>query len=133
MIRQVLHSKIHMPAVTGAHPDYMGSITIDAELLDACGMRVNDVVLIGNCRTGARFETYIFRGEPGSRKIEINGAAAHLVEVGDRLIILHFAWMDDAEYADHHPTVLLMNADNTVHDTIHYDPSPTSAVTTSPR
>jgi len=122
MLRRVIHSKIHMATVTSVRPDYSGSITIDADLLDSCGMRVNDAVLIGNCRNGKRFETYIFRGEPGSGAIEINGAAAHLAEVGDQVIILHFALVDEAEYAKHRPTVLLMRDDNTVERIIYYDP-----------
>jgi hypothetical protein len=64
-----------MATVTAALPNYIGSITIDADLLDGCGMRVNDQVAIANCRNGARLETYIVRGEPGSKKIELNGAA----------------------------------------------------------
>ena len=124
MLRKVLHSKLHMPRVTDANPEYMGSITIDAELLDACGMRVNDAVLVANCRNGARFETYIFRGEPGGREIIVNGAAAHLVERGDALIILHFAWMDEGEYAQHHPRVLIFNEGNDIVDTLTYDPHP---------
>ncbi len=122
MLRKVLHSKIHMPAVTTARPDYIGSITIDADLLEASGMRVNDAVEIANCRNGERFETYIFRGEPGSRVIEVNGAAAHKVEKGDRLIIMHYAYITDAEYEQLAPRVLLMNEDNTVADTITYLP-----------
>ena len=112
-----------MATCTAANPDYMGSITIDADLLDETGMRVNDAVLVANCRTGARFETYIFRGEPGSRKMEVNGAAAHLVEPGDRLIVLHFALLDEAEYAAHRPKVLLMGEDNLVDEIIYYEPS----------
>ncbi len=112
-----------MATVTEARPDYVGSITIDADLLAACGMRVNDVVLIGNCRNGKRFETYIFHGEPGSGIIAVNGAAAHLVEEGDQLIILHFAFMDDAEYTAHHPKVLIMNDDNTIRELIRYNPN----------
>lgn len=123
MLRKVLHSKIHMATCTGASPDYMGSITIDEDLLDASGMRISDAVLIGNCRTGARFETYIFAGQRGSRVIEVNGAAAHLVEKGDRLIILHFALLTEDEYAAHRPTVLIMDPDNTVHQTMRYKPS----------
>ncbi|MFW5653836.1 MAG: aspartate 1-decarboxylase [Planctomycetota bacterium] len=126
MLRKVVHSKLHMPRVTDANPDYMGSITIDAELLDACGMRVNDAVLVANCRNGARFETYIFRGEPGKREIVVNGAAAHLVERGDALIILHFALVDDAEYAQHRPRVLLMGDRNEILDTLIYEPQPTA-------
>jgi len=122
MLRKVLHSKIHMARVTAALPDYVGSVTIDADLLEACGMRVSDAVAIANCRNGERFETYIFRGEPGSKKIEVNGAAAHLVEVGDKLIIMHYALMDDAEYRRHHPKVLVIGDGNRVERTVRYDP-----------
>lgn len=122
MLRKVLHSKIHMAAVTAALPDYVGSITIDADLLAACGMRVNDAVTIANCRNGERFETYIFRGEPGSGCIEINGAAAHLVEVGDEIIIMHYALMSDEEYASHRPKVLLMGRRNRVAKIVRYEP-----------
>lgn len=124
MLREVLHSKIHMATVTGAKPHYVGSITIDADLLDACGMRVNDRVLVSNCRNGNRLETYIFRGEPGSGVIELNGAAAHLFEVGDKAIIMHFALMTDEEYASNRPTVLIMNDDNTVRETMRYEAHP---------
>lgn len=123
MLRKVLHSKIHMAVVTAARPDYVGSITIDAELLDACGMRVNDAVLVANCRNATRFETYIFRGSPGSRSIEVNGAAAHLVEPGDKVIVLHFALMNDDEYATHRPRVLVMHDNNTIKERIRYEPS----------
>ena len=85
MLRKVLHSKIHQATVTAARPDYVGSITIDRRLLDATGMRVSDAVTVANCRNGERFETYIFLGEAGSGKIEVNGAAAHLVEPGDKV------------------------------------------------
>lgn len=121
MFREVLHSKLHRATVTAALPDYIGSITIDAELLAQSGMRVNDKVLVTNCRNGERFETYIFRGEPGSRKIEVNGSAAHLVEPGDLVIIMHFALMDDREYAANRPKVLIMGEKNSVRDVMHYD------------
>lgn len=121
MLRQVLHSKIHMARCTAAKPDYVGSITIDADLLEACGMRVNDKVLIANCRNGERLETYIFRGERGSGCIELNGAAAHLVEPGDKLIVMHFAFMTDDEYRTHRPKVLLMRDDNTIDRIVYYE------------
>lgn len=121
MLREVLHSKIHRAAVTKALPEYVGSITIDADLLRQCGMRVNDKVLISNCRNGERFETYIFKGKKGSRCIEINGAAAHLVEPGDRVIIMHYALMTDKEYKKHKPKVLLMNERNEVERVMRYD------------
>lgn len=122
MLREVLHSKIHMATVTAAKPHYVGSITIDADLLAACGMRVNDRVLVSNCRNGNRLETYIFRGEPGSGAIELNGAAAHLFEPGDKAIIMHYALMTDEEYEANHPAVLIMNDDNTIRETMHYHP-----------
>ena len=124
MLRKVLHSKIHMATVTAALPDYVGSITIDADILDAVGMRVNDAVLVADCRNGNRFETYIFEGERGSGRIEINGAAAHLVEPGDMVIIMHMALMSDEEYASNRPRIALMNDDNTVAEVIRYEPGP---------
>jgi aspartate 1-decarboxylase len=111
-----------MPRVTAARPDYVGSVTIDAQMLDACGMRVSDAVEVANCRTGDRFETYIFRGEPGSRVIEVNGAAARLVEPGDPLIIMHYALMSDDEYRAHRPRVLVFGEGNTIERTLSYQP-----------
>lgn len=124
MLRKVLHSKIHMARITAASPAYIGSITIDEDLLEACGMRVNDAVEVANCRNGERFETYIFRGERGSKTIQVNGAAAHLVEIGDPLIIMHYALMNDDEYRRHHPRVLIMGPQNDILDTMRYDPGP---------
>lgn len=121
MLREVLHSKLHRATVTAALPDYVGSITIDAALLDRVGMRVNDKVLVTNCRNGERFETYIFRGEAGSGKIEVNGAAAHLVEPGDLVIVMHFALMDDNERARHRPKVLIMGPANQVREEMFYE------------
>lgn len=122
MLRKVLHSKLHMARVTAAKPDYIGSITIDADFLEACGMRVNDAVEVANCRNGERFETYIFRGEPGSKCIELNGAAAHLVEVGDQLIIMHYAYLTDEQYAQNSPRVLIFGEGNRVEKVMRYEP-----------
>ncbi len=121
MFREVLHSKLHRATVTAALPDYIGSITIDEDFLEACGMRVNDKVLVSNCRNGERFETYIFKGRRGSRAIEVNGAAAHCVERGDLVIIMHYALMSDEEYAAHRPKVLLMGEGNSVKEVMRYD------------
>jgi aspartate 1-decarboxylase len=112
-----------MAQVTAARPDYVGSITIDEDLLDACGMRVNDMVAIANCRNAERFETYIFKGARGSGCIEVNGAAAHLVEAGDKVIIMHYAWMTDDEYRVNRPKVLIMAPGNKVEKMIRYEPS----------
>ncbi|MEM7754205.1 MAG: aspartate 1-decarboxylase [Planctomycetota bacterium] len=122
MLREVLHSKIHMATVTAAKPDYVGSITIDADLLASIGLRVSDKVLVANCRNGERFETYVFRGEPGSGAIELNGAVALLCEPGDKVIVMHFALMDDAEYAGHRPKVVIPTAENAVGKVLHYEP-----------
>lgn len=124
MLRAVLHSKIHMATVTRARPDYVGSITIDADLLDAVGMRVSDMVMVSNCRNGERFETYVFLGERGSGAIELNGAAALLVEPGDRVIVMHYAWMSDAEYDEHRPKVALVDEANRLQRVIRYEPGP---------
>ncbi len=118
MIRKVLHSKIHQAVVTEARPDYQGSLTIDANLLEQTGIRPNDAILVANCETGSRFETYVFRGEPGSGIIGINGAAAHLASPGDRVIIIHWAHMSEEEAQQHLPHVLLMTHDNTVADSM---------------
>ncbi|MEO0483296.1 MAG: aspartate 1-decarboxylase [Planctomycetota bacterium] len=124
MLRPVLYSKIHMAAVTQANPDYEGSITIDADLLEATDLRISDRVLVANCRNGERFETYIFRGEPGSGAIEVNGAAAHKVEPGDKVIILHFAQMTDDEYRLHRPKVAMVTEDNELRELLRYEPGP---------
>ena len=86
MFRKLLHSKIHQAVVTEARPDYQGSLTVDASLLEQCGMRANDAILIANCETGARFETYLFRGEPGSGVIGVNGAAAPRRAMASKLL-----------------------------------------------
>lgn len=122
MLREVLHSKIHMATVTGAKPNYVGSITIDADILETIGLRVNDKVTVANCSNGARLETYVFRGEPGSRAIELNGAAARLVNEGDKVIILHFALVSDDEYKAHRPKIAIMGEGNRIEKTMHYEP-----------
>lgn len=122
MLRGVLHSKIHMATVTAVNPDYSGSLGVDRAILEAAGLRSHDAVLVGNCRTGERFETYIIPLSAGCRRIEVNGAAAHLAEVGDRLIVLHFAWVDEREYAALRPCVLVMTPDNDVAQVLRYEP-----------
>ncbi len=122
MLRKVLHSKLHQAVVTAVRPDYSGSLGIDRSLLDACGLRSHDAVTIGNCRTGDRFETYVIALPAGGRRIEVNGAAAHLAEPGDALIVLHFALLDEREYAAFRPTVLILRPDNTIAQTLRYEP-----------
>ena len=106
MFIEVLKSKIHRVTVTEANLDYIGSITIDAELLDAANMIENERVDIYNITNGERFSTYIIKGEAGSGIIGINGAAAHKARVGDLLIIASYASMDFEEAKLWHPSVI---------------------------
>lgn len=120
MLRKVLRSKIHQPRVTMCDPDYVGSITIDADLLRAVGLRPNEAVLVADIETGARFETYVIRGEPGSATIGINGAAAKLVNPGDRLIVLGFGLLEASELEHHHARVIVCDQDNAIVEQLTY-------------
>lgn len=125
MLRMMLNSKIHRAIVTEADLNYVGSITIDQNILDAVGMLPNEKVHIVNNNNGARFETYIIAGERGSGVICVNGAAARLVQRGDVVIILSYAYVMNEEAKTHQPTVAIMNPDNTINQIIHYEPEAT--------
>jgi len=125
LLRMMLNSKIHRAVVTEADLNYVGSITIDQNLLDAVGMLPNEKVHIVNNNNGARFETYIISGERGSGVICVNGAAARLVQKGDVVIILSYVYMMNNEAIDHKPTVAIMNEDNSVREIISYEPEAT--------
>ncbi|MDQ0427571.1 aspartate 1-decarboxylase [Planomicrobium stackebrandtii] len=125
MLRMMLNSKIHRATVTEADLNYVGSITIDQDLLDAVGMLANEKVHIVNNNNGARFETYIIAGERGSRVICVNGAAARLVQRGDIVIILSYAYVMNENARDHKPTVAIMDANNQIKEIIHYEPEAT--------
>ncbi len=106
MLVEVLKSKIHRVKVTEANLDYIGSITIDEDLMDAANMIANEKVFIVNNNNGARFETYIIKGERGSGMICLNGAAARMAQKGDVVIIMTFAQMDFEEAKTFKPTVV---------------------------
>ncbi|MBM7705541.1 aspartate 1-decarboxylase [Chryseomicrobium aureum] len=125
MLRMMLNSKIHRATVTEADLNYVGSITIDQDLLDAVGMLPNEKVHVVNNNNGARFETYIIAGKRGSGVICVNGAAARLVQRGDIVIILSYVYMMNDEAKSHKPTVAIMNEDNSVRDLISYEPEAT--------
>lgn len=125
MLRMMLNSKIHRATVTEADLNYVGSITIDQDLLDAVGMLPNEKVHIVNNNNGARFETYIISGKRGSGVICVNGAAARLVQKGDIVIILSYAYIMDASARDHKPTVAIMDAANKITEIISYEPEAT--------
>ena len=109
---QLLKSKIHRAAVTDANVNYEGSITIDRELMDRVALRPYERVLCGNLANGERFETYAIPGEAGSGTIILNGATAHLGKVGDRLTIMSFATVEDAEATDWKPNVIVLGEKN---------------------
>lgn len=125
MLRMMLNSKIHRATVTEADLNYVGSITIDQDLLDAVGMLPNEKVHIVNNNNGARFETYIISGERGSGVICVNGAAARLVQKGDIVIILSYAYIMDDRARDHKPTVAIMDSANRIKEIISYEPEAT--------
>ena len=118
MFRMMMNSKLHRATVTEANLNYVGSITIDSDLLKAAGMLPNEKVHIVNNNNGARFETYIIAGEPGSGVICVNGAAARLVQQGDIVIILSYVYVSDEEAKTHEPTVLLMDEKNGIKEVI---------------
>jgi len=93
-MRWVLRSKIHNAIVTEANVAYVGSITIDADLIDKTGLWVGEKVLVVSNTTGARLETYVIKGTPGSGTICLNGAAAHLIGAGEQIIIMGFELTD---------------------------------------
>ncbi|MEK4385451.1 aspartate 1-decarboxylase [Solibacillus sp. FSL W7-1464] len=125
MFRMMMNSKIHRAQVTQADLNYVGSITIDKNILDAVGMLPNEKVHIVNNNNGARFETYIIAGERGSGVICVNGAAARLVQKGDIVIIISYVYVDNNEVAEHHPTVAIMGESNTIKEIIAYEPEAT--------
>lgn len=106
MLIEVLKSKIHCVKVTEANLNYIGSITIDEDLLDAANMIAGEKVQIVNNNNGERFETYIIKGERGSGEICLNGAAARKVQVGDTIIIISYALMDFEEAKRFSPSVI---------------------------
>ncbi len=109
MMIQVLKSKLHCVRVTEANLNYMGSITIDEDLMDAANMIAGEKVQIVDNNNGERFETYIIKGERGSGCICLNGAAARKVQVGDTVIIISYALMDFEEAKTFTPTVVFPN------------------------
>ncbi|NQU74816.1 MAG: aspartate 1-decarboxylase [Planctomycetes bacterium] len=112
MYRSFLRAKIHHATVTDANLNYAGSITIDRNLMDAVGLAEWECVLVADLTNGTRHETYVIPGERGSGTICINGAAAHLVNVGDKVIIMCFAMMDEAELSKHRAQVIVLDEKN---------------------
>lgn len=111
---EVFKSKIHRIRVTQAELHYVGSITLDEEVMDAANIIENEKVQIVNVNNGERFETYVIKGERGSGTVCLNGPAARRVQVGDIIIIVSYAIMDFEEAKSHTPTVVFPDDNNQV-------------------
>ncbi|MGI5880596.1 MAG: aspartate 1-decarboxylase [Syntrophomonadaceae bacterium] len=114
MLRYMLKSKIHRAVVTDADLNYVGSITIDRDLMEAADIIANEKVTIVNNNNGERFETYVIEGEPGSGTICLNGAAARLVQRGDVVIILTYTILNDKECPGYQPKLVYVNNRNEI-------------------
>jgi aspartate 1-decarboxylase len=113
-MRIMMKSKIHRATVTQADLDYVGSVTLDAELMEAADLLEGEKVAIVDVTNGARIDTYVIPGQPGSGVIGINGAAAHLVHPGDLVIIMSYALLDDAEARALKPRVVHVDGNNCI-------------------
>ncbi|CAI9391450.1 aspartate 1-decarboxylase [Niallia sp. Sow4_A1] len=122
MFRVMMNGKIHRATVTEANLNYVGSITIDEDILDAVGMVANEKVQIVNNNNGARLETYIIPGERGTGTICLNGAAARLVQVGDIVIIISYCYISNEELHSHQPKVAIMDEHNRIINILHQEP-----------
>ncbi|CAM3226622.1 aspartate 1-decarboxylase [Stackebrandtia soli] len=114
MFRTMLKSKIHRATVTQADLHYVGSVTVDQDLMDAADLLPGEQVAIVDITNGARLETYVIAGERGSGVIGINGAAAHLIHPNDLVILISYAAMDDREAREFAPRIVHVDADNTI-------------------
>jgi aspartate 1-decarboxylase len=114
MNRTMLKSKIHRCRITGSDLNYVGSITIDADLLDAADILEHEQVHVVDVDNGARFETYTIAGARGSSEIKVNGAAARLVHTGDTIIVISYASYDRDDLESYEPKVVHVNAENEI-------------------
>jgi len=114
MYRTVMRSKIHRARVTDANLNYVGSITIDEDIMDAVNIAPNEKVQIVNNNNGARLETYVIPGERGSGQICLNGAAARLVQKGDIVIIIAYGIVSEEDLRKHQPVIAIMDENNRI-------------------
>lgn len=121
MYRTLMNGKLHRATVTEANLNYVGSITIDQDLLDAAGMVENEKVQIVNNNNGARFETYIISGERGSGVICLNGAAARMVQPGDVVIVISYCMISEEERKNHHPKIVILDENNKIETIINQE------------
>lgn len=121
MFLNMLKGKIHRATVVQAEIDYVGSITIDEELMEAAGILEYERVQVVDVNNGNRLETYVIAGERGSGMICLNGAAAKLVEVGDKVIIMCYAQMTAEEFKDNPPRVVFVDDNNKINRITRYE------------
>lgn len=114
MVLEMLKSKIHRATVVEANVDYVGSITIDEELMEASGIVEYEKVQVADVDNGERFDTYVIAGEAGSGMICVNGAAAHKVNLGDKVIIMSYAQMTPEEVESNPPRVVFVDDENKI-------------------
>ena len=114
MNRTMLKSKIHRCRITGSDLNYVGSITVDADLLDAADILEHEQVHVVDVDNGARFETYTIAGARGTGEIKVNGAAARLVHTGDTIIVISYASYDRDDLESYEPKVVHVNAENEI-------------------
>lgn len=114
MLRTMLNGKIHRATVTGADLHYIGSITIDSLVLEAANILPFERVQVVDITNGNRLETYTIAGEAGAGVVQLNGAAAHLVKVGDLVIIMSYVEVEDSKAAEWHPAVVLVDEQNRI-------------------
>ena len=117
----MLKSKIHRATVVQSELDYVGSITVDEELMEAAGIYEYEKVQIADVDNGNRFETYVIAGEKGSGMICLNGAAAHMVSLGDKIIIMCYAQMTPEEIKDNKPKVVFVDDENQISRCTNYE------------
>lgn len=121
MLATYLKSKIHRATVTQAALNYVGSITIDEALMEACGLVEYEKVQVADVDNGNRLETYVIAGEAGSGIICLNGAAARLVDEGDKVIIMSYAMMTPEEFAENPPKVVFVDKQNNIKRVTRYE------------
>ncbi|HSU79261.1 MAG TPA: aspartate 1-decarboxylase [Candidatus Angelobacter sp.] len=112
MLRTFMRSKIHQARVTDANLNYVGSITIDEDIMEAVGISENEKVQVVNNNNGERIETYVIRGERGSKMICLNGAAARRFQIGDTVIIIAYGLVKEEEIALHQPKIVILDETN---------------------
>ncbi|MFJ7745959.1 aspartate 1-decarboxylase [Peribacillus sp. NPDC097295] len=125
MYRTMMNGKIHRARVTEANLNYVGSITIDQDIIDAVGILPNEKVAIVNNNNGARLETYVIAGERGSGVVCLNGAAARLVQPEDIIIIISYVMVAEERLSEHQPKVAIMNENNQIIELISHEPQAT--------